>query len=160
MQRRLAWFCAGALALACALPKVDIDPSLAAASSGGMGGTTNTGGSGGTGAVSASGGSSSGTGGQGGSDDREFECGDYCTTYIQNCADSPANTYTGLDDCLNTCFTSDWPLGPDQTQPNSIQCRDLHAHLARTAPDPHCYHSAKVPSKTTCALPSAGTGSM
>jgi hypothetical protein len=158
MERKLGWLCAGSLALACALPKVDVDPSLApGAGTGGTSGTTSSGGTGGTSAAPGSGGTSSGTGGQGGSDDREFECGDYCDTYLQNCANSPANTYTGLDDCLNTCFTSDWPLGSDITQPNSIQCRDLHAHLARDLPDPHCFHSAKVPSGTSCALSAGGS---
>jgi hypothetical protein len=161
MRKNVACFCAGALVGACALPKVDIDPSLGPAASGGTGGSNSQGGTGGkgaapgtggTGATSASGGTD--TTGQGGNTDdpRELACGDYCNTYLQNCLKSPANDYSGIDDCLNTCFTSDWPLGTDPAQPNSVQCRDVHAHLAATSPNPHCFHSARVPTGTSCAL--------
>jgi hypothetical protein len=156
MRQRLAWVCMAGIVVACALPKVDVDPSLApdGGTSGGKGGTAASGGSTGQAGPPGSGGSSANAQGQGGNqdDEREIKCYDYCTTYIANCSDSPANTYTGLDDCLNTCFSSDWPLGPDPAQPNSIQCRVVHAHLARDLPDPHCFHSAKVPSGTFCAL--------
>lgn len=149
MQRALVWCGAAGLFVGCALPKVDVDPTLApdGGASGGQGGTTGTGGN------SARGGAGTGSLGQaGGGDARELACNDYCNTYLANCLDSPANMYTGVDDCLNTCFNSDWPLGPDAAQPNSVQCRVLHAHLARDLPDPHCFHSAKVPTGTSCAL--------
>jgi hypothetical protein len=169
MRRALIWAGLAGIAAACALPKVDVDPALSAGSggttgggtTGGSGGTTS-GGSGGTGGSAGRGGTNAGgtnaggtnTGGQAGANDdtREFACYDYCTTYIQNCSDSPANMYTDVDDCLNTCFNSDWPLGKDPAQLNSIQCREVHAHLARDNPNPHCFHSAKVPSGTSCAL--------
>ena len=149
MRPGLGWSCAAALVAACALPKVDIDPSLAPAAGAGRA-TVGGGGSGGT-----SGQTSGGTSGQAGGDDRELACDDYCTTYLMNCLTSPANTYDNRDDCLNTCFESDWPLGTDDSQPNSIQCRDLHAHLARDLPDPHCFHSAEVPSGAFCTVPAA-----
>jgi len=147
MRRALVWCGAAGLFVGCALPKVDVDPTLApdGGASGGQGGTTGVGASGGTGGTSAQ-------GQAGGGDARELACNDYCNTYLANCLDSPANMYTGVDDCLNTCFNSDWPLGPDAAQPNSVQCRVLHAHLARDLPDPHCFHSAKVPTGTSCAL--------
>ena len=154
MRHGVVWVCAAGMVVACALPKVDVDPSLApdGGASGGTGGATGSGGSTAQGAASGHGGSDGlGQGGANG-DARELACNDYCTTYLANCTDSPANMYTGVDDCLNTCFTSDWPLGPDAAQPNSVQCRVLHAHLARDLPDPHCFHSAKVPSGTSCAL--------
>jgi hypothetical protein len=156
MRRALVWSFAGVLLVACVLPKVDVDPSLGTGSGGSSGSPMTagpvSGGSAGTGVLPEQGGTGDGTAGA--SDDpRELACGDYCTTYIKNCHDSPANTYTGLDDCLDTCFTSDWPFGTDDTEPNSLQCRVVHAHLAATLQDPHCYHSAEVPSKTICALP-------
>jgi hypothetical protein len=155
MRSGLAWCCTAALLVACALPNVEVDPALApgGGASGGQGGTAGAGTSGGTGGTSGSGGAGSdGLGQAGGGDARELACSDYCNTYLANCLDSPANMYTGIDDCLNTCFNSDWPLGPDAAQPNSVQCRVLHAHLARDLPDPHCFHSAKVPTGTSCAL--------
>ena len=153
MRHVLAWCGAAGLCVACALPKVDVDPALApeAGASGGQGGTTGAA-TGGTGGTSASGGTDGIGQAGGGGDARELACSDYCNTYLANCSDSPANMYTGIDDCLNTCFNSDWPLGPDAAQPNSVQCRVLHAHLARDLPDPHCFHSAKVPTGTSCAL--------
>jgi len=145
------WSAAAVLAAACALPKVDIDPALTPGAGGTGGGT----GGGGKAGLSAKGGSGAVTGdaGAGVGDDRESACGDYCTTYLANCGDSVANTYDDVGDCLTTCFTSDWPLGSDANEPNSVQCRVVHAHLAATTQDPHCFHSAEVPSKTTCALP-------
>jgi hypothetical protein len=147
MRRAFVWCCAAGLCVGCALPKVDVDPTLApdAGASGGRGGTTGVGASGGIGGSSAQ-------GQAGGGDARELACNDYCNTYLANCLNSPANVYSDVDDCLNTCFNSDWPLGPDAAQPNSVQCRVLHAHLARDLPDPHCFHSAKVPTGTSCAL--------
>jgi hypothetical protein len=153
MAGRFGWVFVGGIALACALPKVEVDPSLdtsaGAAAAGGRAGT----GSGSAGKRPSP--DSGGSGGQGGdmSDARELACGEYCTTYLGNCSKSPANTYDDLDDCLNTCFNSDWPLGPDQAEPNSVQCRDLHAHLARDLPDPHCFHSAEVPTGVSCTVP-------
>ncbi len=142
------------------LPNFDVDPSLGA-SSGGSGGSGEpssggTGASSGTGGSSATqGGSANAAGGQAGSGDSPLEvaCGDYCPTYLQNCKNSPANMYTSLADCLDTCFNAGWPLGSDVTEPNSLQCRVLHAHLAKDQPDPHCFHSAKVPSGASCTPP-------
>jgi hypothetical protein len=159
MRPAFGWWCSACVALACALPKYDVDSSLGSGTgaSGGAGGSTSGGGKGGQGTTPGSGGSSAVVAGQGGATDdpRELACGDYCTTYLQNCLTSPANTYTGLDDCLNTCFTSDWPFGDNLAEVNSVQCRDLHAHLAHDLPDPHCFHSAKVPHGTSCAPPSS-----
>lgn len=146
MRRPWVWSAAAVLAAACALPKVDIDPSLTPGAGGGGGGKGGLSGRGGSGAVT-------GDAGAGVGDERELACGDYCTTYLANCGDSVANTYDNVGDCLTTCFTSDWPLGSDAAQINSVQCRVVHAHLAETMQDPHCFHSAEVPSKTTCALP-------
>jgi hypothetical protein len=147
MRGVLAWSLASLLA-SCALPRVDVDPSLGTPSAG-TGGTGAAGGAGGSSA--AQGGTTSDAAGAGSGDSPlEVACGDYCPTYLQNCKDSPANTYSGLDDCLDTCFTAGWPLGTDVTEPNSVQCRVLHAHLAKDLPDPHCFHSAKVPSGASC----------
>jgi hypothetical protein len=148
MRRSWVWLSGACLAVACVLPKVETDPSLTA----GAGGTAGSGaggglpGKGGSGPVAGDAGAAAG-------DEREGACGDYCTTYIANCADTVANTYDDIGDCLTTCFTSDWPLGTDADEPNSLQCRVFHAHLAATVQDPHCFHSAEFPSKTTCALP-------
>jgi hypothetical protein len=131
------------VAVACALPKVEIDESLGSGASGGTG-------SGGSGAKGGTG--PLGDGGEFSSDARELKCSDYCETYLENCLDSEANTYDDLDDCVITCFTSNWPFGPDEGEANSLQCRVVHAHLAAAYPNPHCFHSAEVPSLTTCAL--------
>jgi len=166
MRRAHVLFAAAALVAACALPKVEIDESLAdagasAGTGGAVGGTSGSAGKGG----GTSGGSAGkgGTGGKGGAaptggaagtgDDeaRELACGDYCTTYLDNCGDFEANTYDDRSDCLTTCFTSNWPLGDDLAEVNSIQCRALHAELAMTSQDPHCFHSAEVPTGTSCA---------
>ena len=153
MRHALPWLCAAGVVVACALPKVEVDPALGpdGGTSGGKGGRTGGGGSAGQSMSGRGGADGVGQAGFNG-DARELACNDYCTTYLANCLDSPANMYTGVDDCLNTCFNSDWPLGPDAAQPNSVQCRVLHAHLARDLPDPHCFHSAKVPTGTSCAL--------
>ncbi len=139
MARDCSWALLGFAVVACVLPEVEIDPTLEPAGTGGATGGT--------------GGAVGGTGGEFGEEAREFACSEYCTTYLENCGDTPPNTYDDRDDCLTTCFSSDWPFGPVETQPNSIQCRKLHATLAAGAPDPHCFHSAEVPTKTTCALP-------
>lgn len=149
-MRALAWSFAALWVASCALPGIDIDPSLGSASAGkGMQGGPETGGSSGTGG-SSQGGTGNGAAGDSGDSPLEIACGDYCPTYLQNCKDSPANMYTSLADCLDTCFTAGWPLGNDVTQPNSLQCRVLHAHLAKDQPDPHCFHSAKIPSGASC----------
>lgn len=148
MRRALAWSLGCGVAVACALPKIDVDPTLARAGTGGASGGR---GSAGHGTVGERGGTGA-LGQAGAADDRELQCGDYCATYMKNCLTSPANTYDNLEDCLVTCFDSDWPLGDDQAQPNSIQCRVLHAHLAASMPDPHCFHSAEVPSGAFCAV--------
>jgi len=160
-MRLVVWCAATGVAVACALPKAEIDPSVGAAGAApakaGASGTggSGTGGGGGAG-TAAHGGTDVGAAGQSGefgADARELACGDYCQTYLQNCAGFPANDYTGLDDCLKTCFTSDWPFGADQAQVNSVQCRVTHAHLAATSQNPHCFHSARVPTGTSCAPP-------
>ncbi len=157
MTGRFGWTFVAGIAAACALPKVEVDASLDTSGGGGgavgHGGTSS--GSGGNVGSPQGGGAGPGAAGQGGDmgDARELACGDYCTTYLSNCLKSPANTYDNRDDCLNTCFNSDWPLGPDQAQPNSVQCRDLHAHYARDLPDPHCFHSAEVPTGVSCTVP-------
>jgi hypothetical protein len=149
---------AAVVAVACALPKVEVDPALDKDAGASAGTATTKGGGAGTSAATAGTGGSTNLGGSGPGqagamdDTRESLCGDYCTTYLQNCLNSPANTYDNLDDCLNTCFNSDWPIGADDTVKNSIRCRDLHAHLARDLPNPHCFHSAEVPSGSFCAL--------
>jgi hypothetical protein len=150
MARDCNWALLGFVVVACVLPKVEVDETLAPGA--GTGGTGATGGNGGSGGSGGSSGSGGGTGGEFGEEAREFACNEYCTTYFKNCADEPPNTYDDATDCLTTCFTSGWPFGPDDTEPNSIQCRSLHATLAAGAPDPHCFHSAEVPTKTTCAL--------
>jgi hypothetical protein len=151
-----AWSAPALVAVACALPKYDIDPTLDATGNtggtGGSGGASGTGGRTGTGGSGATGGSV-GPGGAGQGDARELACGEYCMTYQMNCRNSPADTYDDFGDCLDTCFNSDWPLGEDAAQVNSVQCRLLHAHLAENMPDPHCFHSAEFPSKTICAPP-------
>jgi len=165
MRRARALAAAAALVVACALPKVEIDPSLADAGAsagtgggmaGGSGGGAGKGGSDGAG-TGQGGSSGAGTGALGGvagagdSDEREAVCGDYCNAYVTNCVGAEANTYDGLGDCLVTCFTSDWHLGTDPKEINSLQCRQTHAHLAATAQIPHCFHSAEFPSGTSCA---------
>lgn len=152
MRAVLAWSLASLLVASCVLPGIDVDPSLGA-SGGGTGGTGDAAGGpiGGGGSTAAQGGTGNDAAGQSSGDSPlEVACGDYCPTYLQNCKDSPANTYSGLADCLDTCFNAGWPLGSDVTQPNSLQCRVLHAHLAKDLPDPHCFHSAKVPSGASC----------
>lgn len=158
MQARLAVAAAVLAAVACALPKYDVDPTLDSSTRGGKGGTGgklgNRGGtsnSGGTGNTGTGGTGDVGAGGAG--DARELACGEYCMTYLMNCRDSPANTYDDFGDCLSTCFNSDWPLGEDPGQINSVQCRVIHAHLASGMPDPHCFHSAEFPTGTFCAPP-------
>lgn len=155
MRRAHAGAVAALLVVACALPKVEIDASLAdAGASAGTGGTA---GSSGGGSAGQGGTGNAGTGPLGGtagvdeSDARENACGDYCATYLANCADTDANTYDNSDDCLTTCFTSDWPFGTDQAEVNSVQCRQTHAHLAATAQIPHCVHSGEFPMGTSCA---------
>lgn len=153
-MRASSWWLAGVVAVACVLPKAEVDPTLGRAGSGGSGGSTGGSGSGGTaGKGLLKGGTGPlGEGGEFGSDARELKCSDYCETYFENCTDSEANTYDDEDDCLVTCFNAEWPFGPVEGEPNSLQCRSLHARLAADNPDPHCFHSAEVPSLTTCAL--------
>lgn len=155
MRARLVLGAAALVVVSCALPKYDVDPTLDSSATGGKAGT---GGSGGTGNRGGTG-NGSGTGGTGdvgagGSNDaRELACGEYCMTYQMNCRNSPANTYDDFADCLSTCFNSDWPLGTDPGEVNSVQCRVVHAHLAENMPDPHCFHSAEFPSGSFCAPP-------
>ncbi len=157
MQRTATWSVGALVAIACALPSVETDPSLtpgAGGTSGGAGATGGTGGTGGTSSGKGGTGAVSGDAGAASGDEREAACGDYCTTYLEFCGDFEANTYDDLGDCLNTCFSSNWPLGTDSKQINSVQCRVVHAHLAETAgQNPHCFHSAEFPSGTSCAPP-------
>jgi hypothetical protein len=156
MRCALAWSFAALLVASCVLPGIDVDPSLGSSSAGtGFQGGPESGGSSGTGgSTSAQGGTGNNlAGADAGDSPLEVACGDYCPTYLQNCKDSPANMYSGLADCLDTCFTAGWPLGSDTTEPNSLQCRVVHAHLAKDLPDPHCFHSAKIPSGASCTPP-------
>jgi hypothetical protein len=153
MARDCSWALLGFVVVACVLPKVEVDPTLDPAGSGGTGATGGSGGTTGGSATGGTGGATGGTGGEFGEEAREFACGDYCTTYLENCRDAPPNTYDDFNDCLTTCFGSNWPFGPDNTQVNSVQCRATHAALAKDDPDPHCFHSAEVPTQTLCALP-------
>jgi hypothetical protein len=152
MRRLHVLGAAGALVVACALPKVEIDESLAdAGQSGGTGGGGASGGSAGKGSSGKGGtGAVGGGAGAGSDEERETKCGEYCANYLENCGDFEANTYDDETDCLTTCFTSNWPLGDDLAQVNSLQCRALHATLAATAQVPHCFHSAEFPSMGSC----------
>ena len=155
MRGALTWSLAALLVASCVLPGIDVDPSLGSATDGSAGkqATPESGGSSGTGGSAQGGTGNNAAGASSGDSPLEVACGDYCPTYLQNCKDSPANMYTSLADCLDTCFTAGWPLGTDVTQPNSLQCRVLHSHLAKDQPDPHCFHSAKVPSGASCTPP-------
>lgn len=129
----------GLVAASCALPEVVYDPAA------GTGGTTGTGGTGGTtGDAGASG------------DDRESVCLEYCGIYFGACEDFEANTYASEVDCNDKCIVPEaqggWPFGPPSA-PNTVECRFVHAKLARDNPtmlDPHCFHSAEVPTKGAC----------
>jgi len=145
MRLRFVFAATALVAVACALPKYDVDPTLEGVST-----TGGTGGAGGAGGGTKNSGGT-GNGSTGGGDARELACGEYCMTYQMNCRNSPANTYDDFGDCLNTCFDSDWPLGEDAGEINSVQCRVVHAHLAENMPDPHCFHSAEFPTGTFCA---------
>jgi hypothetical protein len=148
------------------------DDMNAGSTMGGSGGAAGTGGTtagtGGTGAGGTGAGGSGGSTGAGGSSnpprdpagvirectqdvDRESACIGYCQQFIEACGDFPAaNTYEGVTDCTETCILSQWPVGDTTTGSGSICCRFLHATLAAqliTSQDPHCFHSAEVPSR-------------
>jgi hypothetical protein len=129
---------AGLLVVGCFLPKAEFDPNAGKAAAGAGGG--------------AGAGGSAGAGGGGGDpgDMIEEACSEYCTTYLMACEGQPANTYDDIADCALTCASSGWPLGTFE-EPNSISCRLIHAGFALAGPtDPHCFHSAEVPSKGKC----------
>jgi hypothetical protein len=161
MRTRGAWLAlAGLVAVSCFLPDVEFDPSVGkgAAGRGGSGGVSGSAGSsgqGGSGGTAGKGGTT-GAGGEGGVDlgtQIELTCDEYCMRYFTACDGHEANTYDDRNDCFLTCVTSEWPLG-DRDQPNesgTIECRRVHAGLALTqGVDPHCFHSAEVPSKGIC----------
>lgn len=150
---------AALLVAACALPEVEIDPTLGGAGSGAGGGSAGSndagrGGSGGRGGTGAAGKGGGGTAGTLSVDPREEACNEYCSTYVDACAGHEANSYDDALDCSVVCNSSDWPFGTDLTEVNSVQCRLAHAKLARDAGrDPHCFHAAEVPTGTSCAPP-------
>jgi hypothetical protein len=151
--RGLGFALAGLVAVSCFLPDVEFDPNVGKGAAGRGGGTGNAG-AGGTSGKGATGGGSPAEGGEGGADlgtQLERACGDYCMVYFDACDGAPGNTYDDEDDCRLTCITSGWPLGVGE-QSNSISCRFFHATLALTTGDldPHCFHSAEVPSKGKC----------
>ena len=152
-KERFVSVLAAVLAGACALPAVEIDPTIGASGSGGSGGNPE----GGRGGGSGAGGSAGKQGGSGGTvqeDPREEACRSYCSIYVVACAGHPKNTYADSFQCSDVCNGSDWPFGMDLTQVNSLQCRLDHAKRARDiAPDPHCAHSAEFPEGTSCAPP-------
>jgi hypothetical protein len=150
--RGVGFALAGLVAAGCFLPDVEFDPNAgkAGAGSGGagqgaVGGTAGKGGSG-------------GSGGEGGMDLStmiELDCTEYCDVYFDACEGQPANTYDDQLDCFATCTTSGWPLrDPDELNAGgTIECRLSHAKLALVGPqDPHCFHSAEVPSKGVCEV--------
>jgi hypothetical protein len=147
--RGLGLSLAGLVAAGCFLPDVEFDANAgkAGASAAGTGGD----GSGGT----------AGTGGSGGSagldlsTQTELDCGEYCDLYFTACNGHEANTYDDKPDCFLTCVTSDWPLNDPNmiNAPGTIDCRKTHAGLANTqGADPHCFHSAEVPTKGACEV--------
>jgi hypothetical protein len=85
----------------------------------------------------------------------ENACSRYCREFFANCSEHPASeSYESELDCRVKCFRSGWEVGEVDT-PNSIRCRETHAELARIlGPDPHCFHSAEVPTGVGgCELP-------
>jgi hypothetical protein len=138
--RGVGFALAGLVAGGCFLPDVEFDPNAGKAGAGGGAGQ----------------GGSAGTGGIGGMDLEtavELECGEYCTRYFVACEGHEANTYDDRDDCFFTCVTSGWPLGEELNEPGTIKCRNQHALLADTqGVDPHCFHSAEVPTKGVCEV--------
>jgi hypothetical protein len=94
--------------------------------------------------------------------DRESACINYCQQYIEACGDfEEANTYSGVANCTSICIGSLWPVGDTTTGSGSICCRWLHATLAAqnlTSQNPHCFHSAEVPTlgETGGCAPGAG----
>jgi hypothetical protein len=140
MQTRgFSFALAGLVAIGCVLPDVEFDPNVGkgAAGSGGSAGK----------------GGSSGAGGLDLSTQIEVACGEYCDLYFMACSEHEANTYDDKSDCFLTCASSGWPLSdPNRTNaPGTIECRKNHAGFANTqGPDPHCFHSAEVPSMGLC----------
>lgn len=154
--RSLGFAAAGLVAVSCFLPDVEFDPNAGNGAGGkGSAGVGGTGGSAGKGAGGTGGSGGTGAeGGEGGTDlgtQIEVACTGYCSTYFEACDGAPGNTYDDENDCLVTCATAGWPLGVGE-QSNSISCRAFHANLALTSGmlDPHCFHSAEVPSKGKC----------
>jgi hypothetical protein len=134
----------GLVAVGCVLPDVEFDPNVGKAGAG-SGGTAGTGGSAGKGG-------SSGAGGMDLSTLIEMDCAEYCDLYFVACTGHVANTYDDKSDCFLTCSSSGWPLSdPNMLNAPTIECRKHHAELANTSgPDPHCFHSAEVPSMGQC----------
>lgn len=155
--RGVGFALAGLVAVSCFLPDVEFDANAgkgAAGRGGGAGAGAGATGKGGSGGTAGKGGSSSGTGGEGGVDlgtQIEMACSQYCSTYFDACEGTEANTYDDQLDCLITCTTAGWPLGEGE-EGGTISCRRVHANLALSTglADPHCFHSAEVPTKGKC----------
>lgn len=138
---------------------MDAGPGAAGANMGGAAGAAGSAGQGGE-AGSAAG------GGQGGSSsapelitscdqmtDRESGCIAYCARYLMACEAHESNTYASETDCIETCVFSLWPMG-SAAEPESICCRFTHAGFANTlGTNPHCFHSAEVPSQAGGCAP-------
>lgn len=161
--RGMGFLGAGLLAVSCFLPNVEFDPNAGKGAAGregvggsagsagmgagaGAGGSAGKGGSGGTGGSTAQG----GEGGTGKGDEIEEKCFQYCETYFDACEFEVANTYDDELDCIVTCSSTGWPLGTFE-EPGTIMCRLRHAGFALGGlKDPHCFHSAEIPSKGMC----------
>ena len=137
---------------ACVLPSVEVDENFSPGGSGGSAGRAQNGGAGGL-AGRGGGAGNPGVAGSAGAvgDEREALCISYCDSYYQVCEDHQQNTYDDVTDCRRTCVLSDWPLGVDADEKNSVKCRVAHAELAITlGVTPHCFHSAEFPTMGAC----------
>jgi hypothetical protein len=151
--RELKLVLAGLVASGCVLPDVEFDPNIGKAAAGTGGGAGAGGGAGSGGTAGKGGGGASGAGGVDLGTQIELDCGTYCDRYFMACTGHVANTYDDKSDCFLTCTSSGWPLkDPNMLNaPGTIECRAHHADLANTmGPDPHCFHSAEVPSMGAC----------
>jgi hypothetical protein len=152
------WFAAVVSAFAvpaCVLPSAEVDENFLTGGAGGSAPRGGAAGSGGAGGLAGRGGSAgkaaiAGSAGAGG-DPREDACIEYCDLYFQACELHPSNTYVDDRACRSTCFLAPWPFGSDPEEKDSVQCRLVHAGFAvDISPDPHCFHSAAVPTMGAC----------
>lgn len=66
-------------------------------------------------------------------------CNDYCNAITNNCAGTNV-MYSSATTCVAAC--SLFPLGSMGAQTgNTLECRQLHAQLAASAPATHCAHA-------------------